>query len=79
MTYGKRRRPVREGAPPPHMGAPLFVPSGGRPLGVDYFARSKSILLYARSFESRCVESIWRIVPDFERMTSDCVVAVSAR
>lgn len=44
-----------------------------------YFARSKSIALYARSFDSRWEESILRIVPDLDRITRDSVVAVSAR
>jgi hypothetical protein len=40
---------------------------------------SKSIELYARSFVSRCSLDTRRIVPDFERMTSDSVVAPPAR
>lgn len=54
---------------------------GGRRLSgaVAQRARSKSTEAYARSLDSRWVESICRIVPDFERMTSDWVVAVSAR
>lgn len=54
-----------------------WVAYGLRPSA--YWARSKSIALYARSFDSRWVESICRIVPDFERMTSEDVVAVSER
>lgn len=45
----------------------------------SYFARSKSIALYARSLLSRCSDVICRTVPDLERMTIDSVVATSAR
>lgn len=44
-----------------------------------YLARSKSMALYARSFESRWSESICRMVPDLERITSEDVEAFSAR
>ncbi len=66
---------TREGRSPPHrVTAPLASCVPAR-----YWARSKSMALYARSFDRRCVESILRMVPDFERMTSEEVVAVSER
>ena len=59
-----------------------FAPAGESPAGAKcvvagtgrrQLGRSKSTELYARSLDSRCWESIWRIVPDLERMTRDWV------
>lgn len=78
-------RPYDEGAPL-RTGAPHAMPGprglGHRPSAAGppgYFARSKSIALYARSLLSRCSESIRRTVPDLERITIESVVADSER